>query len=415
MRKFLLFTLCFAFLLFAGCGGKQEQLNQIPPGLSQVQNQMTLKKHSTIGENTAFSQADFNSFLGEEAGDVTIEALPQKGTLVCNGAAVLKGQTIPAESLNYLRFVPAAGCEKDIFYFSCKNSAYGGNQMACQMVFTSETDLPPVAVNSSLEAVSGISCHGKLNITEPNGDSFTVNVVTYPTDGYITVNKGGNVVYTPKKGFDGNDKMVYTVTDSYGNVSDSATLSINVLKNQGDLVFKDMESNPNHIYAHKMCRDNVMVYRMENGEYYFDPQSNVSKIEFLVMAMCVTGLDASVTAVADSVITDDTQLSSGLKGYISYAAKEKLINIQNGKFSPADSITLSDAAFTVAKALNLPVTAAANGTRLQPAVAAMLSANLLTAEEAAADPTATLSKEYTAKLLCRIEDYIKENNIQKAG
>ncbi len=415
MRRILLFTLCLAFLLFAGCGGKQEQLNQLPPGLSAVQNQMTLKKHSTTGENAAFSQTEFNSFLGEEAGDVTIETLPQNGTLVCNGAAVLKGQTIPADQLNYLRFVPGAGCENDIFYFSCKNSAYGGNQMACQMVFTSETDLPPVAVNSTLEAVSGIACHGKLNITEPNGDIFTVNVVTYPTDGYITVNKGGNIVYTPKSGFDGKDKMVYTVTDSYGNTSPSATVSITVSKNQGNIVFKDMESNPNHIYAHKMCRDNIMVYRQENGEYYFDPQTEVSKIEFLVMTMCVTGLDASVTAVADSVIDDDAGLSSGLKGYISYAAKEKLINIENGRFSPAESITFSDAAFTVAKALNLPITSAANGSRLQPAVAAMLAAELLTAEEAVADPACTLTKEYTAKLLCRIEDYIKDNNIQNIG
>ncbi len=404
----ILLSIVLAFSL-CGCGKSQsEEALNVPPGLSVIQKQLKMTKHSEKGENAAFTKAEFTDFLGEDMTYITVNDLPEGGILVCNGAAVLKGQTISADSLGYLKFVPNSDCTVAAFNFSCDSNGYHGNQIRCEMVFSNEADLSPVAGNSVLETVSGISCHGQLDITEPNGDRYTVNIVTYPSDGYVSIDNGA-LVYTPESGFSGKDKLVYTVTDYFGNVSDQATVDIKVSPNQSGIVFADMQENENHLFAHEMCSDNIMVYRMENGEYYFDPQSSVTKSEFLVMLMCVSGLDKDVTAVADSIITDDNGLSTGIKGYISAAAEQEIIKLDNGKFNPMDAITLSDAAYMVTNALGLPINVSSSQGDADNSISAMISAGLTDIT----DGTQTLTKEACAKILCGVSYYIEENNIQK--
>ncbi len=420
MKKLLVLFLGIALMFsLISCSGKtdEESSPEVPPGFTVIQNQQKLKKHSEKGENATFSQKEFADFLGEELSFITVTALPEQGTLICNGTPVLKGQTIPAEELEFLKFVPDTECENAVFNFTCDSMGYHGKEMCCDMVFTSGINTPPVAVNSTLETVEGISCHGKLAIREPNGDNYTINVITYPSEGYINVTADGKVVYTPEKGFFGNDKLVYNVTDCFGEVSETATLKIQVSENKSGLSFSDMAEDPNHLFAHRMCQDEIMVYRRDNGEYYFDPQQPVSKMDFLVMLMCVTGMDNDITAVADSVADDDTGLSSGLKGYLSEAYNCGLIKLNDGKFMPKENITVGDAAFMTAMALKLPVSETENvladGKEVYNALSASVYAGLLDSDAQELDVTEILSKGEAAKLLCGIADYIKDNNIQK--
>lgn len=416
MRKVLTIAVCLALILtLCACSGgeTEESAAEIPPAFSILQNQLKLTKQTEKGNNAAFSAEEFQSFLGEELEYITVTKLPESGTLMCNGTEVLKGQTIPANELDYLKFIPEAESAYAGFTFTCDSAGYNGREFSCDMLFTVGVNAAPVAKDSSLKTVEGIQCIGNLDINEPNGDHYTVNVITYPTDGYITVGSEGQVVYTPESGFHGTDKMVYTVTDYFGEISAAATLNIEVAENESGIIFADMADNDAHYYAHRMCNDNVMVYRYENGEYYFDPETPVSKVDFLVMLMCVANLDNDITAVADSIIDDDTGLSSGLKGYISAAANKGLLSLENNKFSPTESVTLNDALYMTAAALNLPSSKAnltsAGDEILQDSLAASVNAGLI---ENPADASAVLTKADVAKLLCRIEDYMSENNIQ---
>ena len=421
MKK--LFMLLLSLLLvfsFAACsnGTTEEISNDRPPAFSVLQKQTTLIKQSEKGTNASFTKADFQTLVGETVTYITVTELPETklGTLIFNGAAVTKGQTIPAGSLDYLKFVPNTDSAKAVFGFTCDSKNFDGRELKCEIVFTDGANSPPIAVDSNVKTVSGISCESVLKINEPNGDDFTINVITYPTDGYIDVSADGKVIYTSKDGFSGNDRMIYTVTDRFGAVSEKATLEINVEKNENKLYFADMEENMLHLYAHRMCRDDVMVYRYEDGKYLFDPDKPVSKIEFLVMLMNVTGEDTDIVAVADSAIADDNGLSSGLKGYLSAASEKGLIKLQNGYFSPKETITVADAAYMITASLDLPMirsedAIAENSNNALSSILAASNAGFFDKVE----PSHTLTKAETAKLLCNVEDYMSENNMKTLG
>lgn len=411
MKKGLMIFISFLliFSLFACAEKETEDISAVerPPAFSVLQKQLKHTKHSEKGESATFSKNEFCELLGEDIGYVTVTMLPEaeKGTLVFNGNAVLLNQSIPSDSLEFLKFVPEGNTELAVFGFSTDAKAFGEYEMVCEIVFGDEKNLAPTVGDTTLKTVSGIACGGSLDIDEPNGDDFTVNVITYPTKGFISVSEEGNVVYTPEEGFFGNDRMVFTVTDRFGCVSEQATLFISVEENKSGIYFADMQDDENHLFAHKMCDSEVMIYRYEDGKYYFEPTKTVSKMEFLVMMMDVAELDAGITAVADSVADDDNGLSSGLKGYISAAADYGILKLDNGKFSPNEGVSFSDAAYMISKALKLPFSNTENS------LDAILKAGIADFENIS-DGTATLTKADVAKLLCGIENYIIENNIK---
>lgn len=405
-------------LLLTACSVSDEGVTEgaidRPPAFSILQKQLTLVKHSEKGENAVFSKADFQELLGEDITYITVTSLPDPslGTLMYNGTSVTKGQTVPAGSFAFFKFVPNAETECAAFGFTCDAMSFIGKELGCEMVFTDEKNLAPIATDGTLYTVSGIGCDAQLDINEPNGDDFKINVITYPTDGEIKIDASGRVIYTPNDGFSGNDRLIFTVTDRFGVTSERASLDITVEENKSSLCFADMNGNMNHIYAYRACSSNIMIYRSEGGKYYFDPEKAVTKIEFLVMLMNAAKLDADIAAVADSAVTDDDSLSSGLKGYLSAAAEGNLIKLNNGAFAPYDEVTVGDAAYMVASALSLPgidseSVAAGTNDRTLASILAVAKAGFFEST----DPSHKLTKQETAEILCGIIDYMKENNM----
>ncbi len=420
MKKLFIALCCIMLVLtLTACSsGTEEKAPDRPPAFSILQKQLTLTKRAEKGKNAAFNEQEFLDTLGEKLTYITVTNLPnaESGALVFNGASVIKGQSIPSSQLNYLKFIPAQECTEASFNFTCDSIGYNGSEMTCFIVFGDGINSPPIATDSKISTVSGITVGGVLDITEPNGDEYEINVITYPTDGYVTFSSDGNLVYTPNEGFSGKDKLVYTVTDRFGAVSERASVNISVEENISGIRFTDMEDNLSHLYAHKMCSNDVMVYRYENGNYYFDPDLPVTKMDFLVMLMCVTGQDADIVAVADSAVSDDTALSSGLKGYLSAANEKGIIRLTNGKFSPFDEINIGEAAYMINASLKLPDVNSSSlpvGSvdKTYSALAAVKNAGIYDAT----DPTQTISKAEAAKLLCSIVDYMEENNLKIKG
>ncbi len=410
MKKLISLLLIFLCLFFVSCGNENttEEKPNRPPAFSILEKGTVLKKHTQKGKETSFSKEDFENCLGESISQITVNTLPEseKGTLVFKGQSVVKGQTLPSDSLEYLKFIPNDNCENASFSFTSDSKGYYGSDMVCDIVFADSINSPPVIEDSTLETVRGIACAGKLSITEPNGDDFTLNIISYPKDGNIVFNEDGSFVYTPESDFSGNDSLVYTVTDEYGLVSERGSVSIVVGENEKNIHFVDMQDDLNHIYAHKMCESDKMVYRIENGKYYFDPEIVVTKLDFLVMLMSVTKQDADIVAVADSVVDDDNGLSSGLKGYLSVAAEKGIIKLENGKFAPKEKITLEEASYMILSALNLPTSETENSP-----LATVIKAGIVNMSENGIDGTKTLTKSDVAELLCACEKYITKNNI----
>ncbi len=419
MKKPFVFILCIllAFAFVACADTQQSEVSDgLPPAFSILQKQTTVTKQGEKGNFASFTKEDFDKILGSGLSQITLKTLPdpQSGTLMFSGKAVNEGQTLAAESLGYLKFIPNASTELASFCFTCDSVGFEDVEIKCDIVFTDSLNSPPVALDSSIKTVEGIACGGELCINEPNGDSYTVNVITYPREGFISVSESGSIIYYPEEGFSGSDAMVYTVTDRFGAVSETATLKIEVEKNESGIKFADMQDDMLHLYAHRMCSNDVMVYRYENGNYYFDPEAEVTRLEFLVMLMNVSGQDTDIVAVADSVISDDTGLSSGLKGYLSAAAEKGIIRLENGSFSPKEAITVEDAAYMLAAALDLPNTRkeSEDAGATEESFSAMLAASDAGFFEVL-EPEKTLNKAETAELLCRVEDYMTANNMTK--
>uniref|UniRef100_F4CBQ7 Conserved repeat domain protein n=1 Tax=Sphingobacterium sp. (strain 21) TaxID=743722 RepID=F4CBQ7_SPHS2 len=59
----------------------------------------------------------------------------------------------------------------------------------------------------------------------------SVEIVNAPQNGKVAVNADGTVTYTSDKGYVGTDRFTYTVKDEKGNVSNAATVMVNVIPN----------------------------------------------------------------------------------------------------------------------------------------------------------------------------------------
>ncbi|MEZ0497979.1 Ig-like domain-containing protein [Sphingomonas sp. IW22] len=91
-----------------------------------------------------------------------------------------------------------------------------------------DVNVAPDAANDSFELDAGESVKGNVlaNDKDADGDALKASVKTGPSNGTLSLAADGSFVYTPKDGFSGIDKFVYTVSD--GKASDTATVTLDV-------------------------------------------------------------------------------------------------------------------------------------------------------------------------------------------
>lgn len=94
-----------------------------------------------------------------------------------------------------------------------------------------ETNQPPIAVNDTMNTDIDMTVDVDVlaNDIDPNGniDPASLNIVTQPLNGQISVNNATAVVtYTPGAGFAGKDVFEYTIQDTEGELSNRATAVI---------------------------------------------------------------------------------------------------------------------------------------------------------------------------------------------
>ena len=98
---------------------------------------------------------------------------------------------------------------------------------------------PPVALNQNQILQPNQSVTLALGATDPNsGDSLTFSLVSLPSHGTLSINgvpaatgpfSGNQVLYTPQSDYTGADSFTFTATDDHGNVSNIATVRLNVI------------------------------------------------------------------------------------------------------------------------------------------------------------------------------------------
>jgi len=100
----------------------------------------------------------------------------------------------------------------------------------CDTIVYIVTVLPvndcPIAVNDAamVEADGTVIIPILANDSDPDGDPLTVNILTLPANGTLTVNADGTVTYVPQAGFSGMDQFTYEICD--GECCSPATVDI---------------------------------------------------------------------------------------------------------------------------------------------------------------------------------------------
>lgn len=312
-------------------------------------------------EDLAFSKDDFCALTGENTQYIVVNSLPQAGVLMLNGTAVIAGQTIPVSSLDYLKYVPAANAAEEAsevsFTFTSSAPGWGNRELTCTVAVLDSENFPPVARDLAEETFASVACFASLGVSDPNGDAVSYKVTMYPRHGSIEL-QDGTAVYRPEEGFTGEDSFSYVATDRYGAASAEGTVTFSVTENRSGIYFSDLTDSPIHNAAIRLCESDVMTYQMKDGAYVFLPEETVSKIDCLVMMMCLLGQTEIVTAVTDTEAMDDGTLSAGKKGFLQAAIASGAVYLENGSFGPDEAVTAADAAYMAMRLLGMPTLSA---------------------------------------------------------
>ncbi|MBE6579737.1 MAG: hypothetical protein E7651_08040 [Ruminococcaceae bacterium] len=354
MKRFWI-ILCLVAVLLTGCtgGGETSRSGELSPGLEHLREEAILYRHTALHEDLSFSSADFCALTGEETSYIVVSTLPETGVLMLGGVAVLSGQTVPVSSLDLLKYVPAGKTGEETFTFTAKAPGWEERELSCVITVGKDANFPPVTKELRAQTLENLACFAPLGGSDPNGDEVLYRIAAYPRHGSVEI-VNGEAVYRPEEGFTGEDSFTYIAADRYGSTSPETKVTFTVAENETGLYFEDLADSPVHSAAIRLCGENVMTYRLEKGKYYFDPEATVSKIDCLVMMMCLMGQDEGVTAAADTEALDDKGLSSGKKGFLRNAIATGWVYLEQGKFSPDAPVTAADAVYMAMRMLGTP-------------------------------------------------------------
>lgn len=362
MKKTISLMMTAILVLSVFCFGAVEAEAHFGSGARVVASDVKMIKTGLIGQKITFTDGDFKSALVlSDFKTITVTEIPSstEGTLLLSGRRVGKGRVIKRKNLGGLVFLPASDAVSECSFKFTVDGYAGGAEIECVLKFIDKVNYAPEALGDSVSASniqtqSAISFYGNLEAIDPEGDALEYIIVTYPKRGILslTENESGRYCYTPVGNYTGKDKFTYVARDEYGNYSEPMTVSVKVTERMCDAVYRDMEDREEYNAAVAMTAMGIMSGMQIGDDMYFRPDEEVSRAEFVAMAMKCAGIKADST-LTSTYFDDDGDISASLKGYIATAQRTGLVvgDFKDGKllFSPEEKITRYEAAMLLSK------------------------------------------------------------------
>ena len=369
-----------------------------------------------------FSQDDFTSAAAD---GIFLTSVPQETlATVCYGSRVLKaGDALPTEALGDLTL--EAKCvtaqEVTIGYCTLSDGVLSGVQELKLSILPKE-DQPPTAEDGSLETYKNIAGSGTLSAADPEGKPLTYNLVKEPKRGSVELHEDGTFTYTPDKNKVGKDSFTYTVTDSGGNTSEEAKISIEIRKPTDKATYADMDGDPDAFYAMWLKEAGLFTGATVGGNLCFEPEKTVSRGEFLVMVMKLVDAQADETGLT-SGFSDEAATPVWLQPYIVSALGSGMISGVSSEdgvvFRPEAALSRAEAAVMLQNVLQLPAPtaktvfsetdAAAVPAWAADATAALSAAGISLGDTAQAD---AITRREVAKLLYEVSNLIAGETLE---
>ena len=369
-----------------------------------------------------FSQDDFTSAAAD---GIFLTSVPQETlATVRYGSRVLKaGDALPTEALGDLTL--EAKCvtaqEVTIGYCTLSDGVLSGVQELKLSILPKE-DQPPTAEDGSLETYKNIAGSGTLSAADPEGKPLTYNLVKEPTRGSVELHEDGTFTYTPDKNKVGKDSFTYTVTDSGGNTSEEAKISIEIRKPTDKATYADMDGDPDAFYAMWLKEAGLFTGATVGGNLCFEPEKTVSRGEFLVMVMKLVDAQADETGLT-SGFSDEAATPVWLQPYIVSALGSGMISGVSSEdgvvFRPEAALSRAEAAVMLQNVLQLPAPTAktvfsqtdadAVPAWAADATAALSAAGISLGDTAQAD---AITRREVAKLLYEVSNLIAGETLE---
>ncbi len=238
-----------------------------------------------------FTQEDFSK---EALTGICITGLPdsETGTVMLGSRVLRSGDILTAAQIEQMIFVPVKTEEDQVAQVTYLPIYENRVEKATVMTISikGKVDQAPVAEDQAIETYKNLENTAKLKANDPEGQSLTYTVTRQPKRGTVTVSEDGSFTYAPKKNKVGTDSFTYTATDPAGNVSREATVTIRILKPADGAKYSDTMGTDYRFEAEWLRNTGLFTGEQVGGSLCFNGERNVSRGEFIAMAIQVLGI-----------------------------------------------------------------------------------------------------------------------------
>ena len=309
------------------------------------------------GTTYCFSAEDFLREEPLEGICVTAVPDPDTGTVLLGSRVIRSGDILTAWQLEELTFQPLKTQEDKeavIRYLPIYEDRVAPNATTTLSIHGKRDDAP-VAEDSALETYKNMENTGKLKARDPEGQSLTYAVTRQPKRGTVELREDGSFTYTPKKNKVGVDSFTYTAADPAGNLSRTATVTIQILKPTDARQYTDTAGTDCQFAAEWLRTTGLFEGEKIGGERCFYPEKDVTRGEFL--AMVVKALDIPTQEASADTMPQDTP--GWLRPYLAAAIRSGLTagwpDTKSGSFEADQAISGAEAAVMLQNALDLTI------------------------------------------------------------
>ena len=212
----------------------------------------------------------------------------------------------------------------------------------------------PEAMDLVCETYQGVSCCGQLRGSGETGGELTFSLEKEPGKGTVTLEEN-RFIYTPRVTATGTDRFTYVAVDAEGNASRPATAEIHIQKNRSGVTYADLEGSDAAVAAQHLAEEEIFVGAKLGERYYFEPDREVLRSEFLAMAM--ETVEREVTAVTMTGFCDDAVIPTWAKAYAAAGVAEGIVQGSmteaGSAFRGEEAITFNEAATVLDRVLGL--------------------------------------------------------------
>ena len=306
------------------------------------------------GDIYCFSPADF----GEDIRGICVTAVPEDGALCLGERTIRSGDVLTADQLRALTFShPESGADSRTVmgYLPIRGEGLGAE---AELVFSirGRKNEGPTVRDSKMETYKNLPNEGLLSFSDPEGDTLTFALVRAPKRGEVILREDGSFLYTPKKNKVGTDSFTFTASDTAGNVSEEATVTISILKPSDELQYTDTLSSDCRFEAEWLRSTGIFTGETVSGQFCFSPDEPVTRGQFLSMLMQVLEMPVD-RAVTETGFLDESP--QWLRPYLAAALRSGIITgypAQGGvEFRANQSVSADEAARMVSRALDFAV------------------------------------------------------------